>query len=139
MPERSQQVRQQAREAEADEHERDQELLGVVGGVAGRRAQRRPDHADHDRADGNVLVAAGPLAEHVLADQQQGQQAARESRLDDDEGSEQQRHHLQRPAEDRQARAEQPARALYEAPEEGQPQMLLLGRLSGVHRLQGDP
>ncbi len=65
----------------------------------------------HDRADRHVLVAPGALAQHPLGEEHQHQQAGRERRLHDDQRSEQQRDDLQRPAEDREAGAEQPARA----------------------------
>ena len=81
----------------------------------------------------------GVLAEHPLPDEQQHEQARGERRLHDDQRREQQRDHLQRPAEDRQARAEHPARALEQAPDQRQAQVLLVGRLLGVHRLQRDP
>ncbi len=64
---RAQQIGQQAREAEAEQHEADRQSLGGVAGAARRRAQAGADHADDDRADGDVLVAPGVLAEHPLA------------------------------------------------------------------------
>ena len=81
----------------------------------------------------------GALAEHPLADDHQHQQARRQRRLHDDQRREQQRQHLQRPAEHRQARADQPARTPDQAPRQRQAQVLLVGRLLGVHRLQRDP
>ena len=107
---------------------------------ARRRAQRGADHAEHDRAHRHVLVAPGVLAEHPLGEEQQHQQARRERRLHDHQRRQQQRDDLQRPAEDRQPRAEQPARA----PEQVAHQRQRAGarslrRLLGVHRLEGDP
>jgi len=86
-----------------------------------------------------VLVAARVLAEHTLGEEQQRKQAGGEGWLHDHQWSQQQRDDLQGPAEDRQSRAEQPARAPEQPPDESDPQVLLLGRLPGVRRLQGDP
>ncbi len=86
-----------------------------------------------------MLGAAGVLAQHPLAQHQQHEQPRRERWLHHDQRREQQRHDLQRPAEDRQARAHHPARALEQPSHERHPQVLLAGRLAGVHRLQGDP
>jgi len=86
-----------------------------------------------------MLGASRVLAEQPLTHEQQHQQACRKRRLNHDQRSEQQSHHLQRPAQDRQAGAEQPARPSDQAPDQRQPQVLLVGRLLGIHRLQGDP
>jgi hypothetical protein len=48
-----------------------------------------------------VLAPPGVLAEHPLAEEQQDKQAYRQCWLDDHEWRQQQRHHLQRPAEHR--------------------------------------
>jgi len=56
-----------------------------------------------------VLVAAGRLAQHPLAEQQQHEQSDRERGLDDDEWSEPQRDDLERPADDRDPGPEHPA------------------------------
>ena len=79
------------------------------------------------------------LAEHALAEEQQHEQAGGERGLDHDQRREQQGDHLQRPAEDREPGADQPAAAPEQTLHEGQPQVLLVGRLARVHRLQGDP
>lgn len=139
MTERAEQVGQQAGEAETDEHKRDRELLGGVGVAAGGCEQPGPDDAQDDRRDRQVLVFAGVLAEHPLCHQHQHEQPGRERRLYDDERSEQQRDHLQRPAEDREAGPEQPAGPPDQAPDEGQTQVLVVGRLLGIHRLERDP
>lgn len=137
--EHAQQVGKQARHAQADEHERDGQLLGGVHGAARRREQARSDHAEHDRAHRHVLIAPGVLAEHPLGQEQQHQKAHRERRLHHHQRRQQQRHNLQREAEDRQARAEQPARPPDQAPYERETKVLSAGRLLGVHRLQRDP
>jgi hypothetical protein len=136
---RPQQVGQQAGGGEHEQHDQDRQALGGVTGAARWRAQPRPDHADHDRRHRGVLVYARVLAEHPLPDEHQHEQARGERGLHDDQWREQQRDHLQRPAEDRQARAEHPASALDQPPDQRQAQMLLAGRLLGVHRLQRDP
>jgi len=73
---------------------------GFAGG-ARRRAQAGADHAEHDRERRQVLAAPGVLAEQAPAEVQQHEQARRERRLDHDQRRQQQRHDLQRPAEDR--------------------------------------
>ena len=110
-----------------------------MGGTTRRRKQSGANHADHDCADRRVLVAPGVLAQHPLGEQHQHQEARRQRGLNHDERSEQQREHLQRPAEDREAGAEQPPRALHEAPGQRETEVLLVGSLLGIHRLQGDP
>jgi hypothetical protein len=134
-----QQVGQQARSGKDDEHDQDRQALGGVTRAARRRAQPRSDHADHDRRHRQMLMRAGVLAEHPLTHEHQHEQARGERGLHDDQRCEQQRDHLQRPAEDRQASAEHPASPLDQSPDERQAQMLLAGRLLGVHRLQRDP
>jgi hypothetical protein len=139
MSQRAQQVGQQADHGEPQQHERDRQLLSGRAGAARGGEHRRSDHAQDDRDHRHVLVAPGVLAEHPLAEEQQHQQADRERGLHDDERREQQRHHLQRPAEHRQSRPEQPAHTAHQAHHQRHPQVLVVGSLPGVHRLQGDP
>jgi hypothetical protein len=139
VAERAQQVWEQACQAEADQHERDRQLLGGVAVAARRSEDAGADHPHHDRSHGHVLVFAGVLAQHPLGEEHEHQQPGRERRLDDDEGGEKQRDHLQRPAEDREARAEQPAGPPDQSPDEGEAQMLVVGRLLGIHRLERYP
>ncbi len=54
--ERAQQVGQQADCRQPDEHDRDHQFLGGVRRAARGRRQARADHAEHDRADRDVLV-----------------------------------------------------------------------------------
>jgi hypothetical protein len=82
-----------------------------------------------------MLVAPGVLAEHPLAEEQQHEQADGERRLHHHERCQQQRQHLQRPPQHRQAGAEQPAGALKQADHQRRSQVILAGRLLGVHRL----
>lgn len=107
--------------------------------TARRRCQARADDAGDDRQHGDVLIAPGVLTEHALGHEHEHQQASGERRLHDHERRQQQGNDLQREAQDRQPGAEQPARAPDQAPRERQAQMLLAGRLLGVHRLKRDP
>jgi len=110
-----------------------------VAGGARRRRQARAHYADHDRRHRHVLQTSGVLVQHPLRKEHQHEQARRERRLHDHQRREHQRDDLQRPAEDRQRQAHQPAPPANESPGERQAQMLRVGRLLGVHRLQGDP
>lgn len=139
MHEQAQRVWQQAGDAQPHEHERDRQVLRTMSGVAWGGRETRSDNADHDRRHRHVLRAPGVLVQHALREEHQHEQAGRERRLHDHQRREQQRDELQRPAEYRQARAEQPARAVHQAPGERQAQVLIVGRLLGVHRLQRDP
>jgi len=139
VPERPQQVGQQAREREREEHQRDRQTTARFAGGARRRAQPGADHADHDRERRQMLAAPRVLAEHPPGGVQQHEQPRGERRLDHHQGRQQQRHDLQRPAEDRQARAHQPARTLEQAADQRHAQVLVVRRLLGVHRLQRDP
>jgi len=139
VTEHAQQVGDQTRERKCRQHDRDRQLLRGVGRAARRRKQSGAEDADHDRADRRVLVAPGMLAQHPLGEQHQHQEARRQRGLHDDERSEQQREHLQRPAEDREAGPEQPTGAPQEAPGQRETEVLLVGSLLGVHRLQSDP
>ncbi len=99
-------------------------MLGADARRARRREQPGADHAEHDRDHRDVLGAPGVLAEHPLREEHEHEQAAGERRLHDDQRSEQQGDDLQRPAEDRQARSEQPASAPQEPPGQRQSQVL---------------
>ena len=110
-----------------------------MSGRAWRREQAGADHADHDCDHREVLVAPGVLAEHSLREEHQHEQSTGERRLHDDERRQQQRDDLQRPAENRQSRAEQPAPTSKQAPDERDAKMLAVRRLLRVHRLQRDP
>lgn len=107
--------------------------------VAGRGSQGSAEDAEHDRGHRDVLVASGVLPEHALSDEQQHQQARGQRGLHDHKGREQQRYDLQRPAENREAGAEQPPGALDQSRDQRDAQVLLVGRLPGIQRLQGDP
>jgi len=139
VSERAQHVRREAGNSQADEHERDRQLLGGVAGGAWRCEQRGSDHAEHDRAHGEVLVASRFLAQHPLGEQHQHEQSRGQRRLHHSQRCEQQRHHLQRPADDRQSSADQPACSPDQTPGERQTQVLLVRGLLGIGRLQRDP
>jgi hypothetical protein len=124
--------------AQRDQHERDRLVAGVGGGVRGC-GKRRAEHPEHDRCDRDVLAAARVLVQQPPAEPQQHDQPGRERRLHDHQRHQQQRRQLQRPAEDRNAGAGQPA----SAPEQvaGQPEAQVLGVRDalGVHSLQPHP
>ncbi len=73
------------------------------------------------------------------ADEDEHYQARCERRLDDDERREQQRDDLQGEAEDRHPCAEQPAFAPQQPPCERKAQVLVVGRVLGLRRLEGNP
>jgi hypothetical protein len=104
-----------------------------------RRGQCCAKHAEHDRGHREVLITPGALAQHPLGQHQQHEQAGGKRRLYDHQRRQQQRQHLEREPEDRQARAEQPSCAPDKPPHERDTQVLVVGRLLCVHRLQGDP
>ncbi len=139
VPESPQDVGEQAGKRKTQQHQRDRQLLPGLAALTRRRAQSRADDPDDDREHRQVLVASRVLAEHALAEEQQHQQARGERRLHHHQRGQHQRDDLQRPAENRQSRAKQPASAPEQATDQGQAQVLLVGRLLGVHRLEGDP
>ncbi len=139
MREQPQRIREQRGNRQPGEHDRDRKGLRAVAGVAGRRRHARSDHADHDCRHRHVLGAPGVLVQHALREEHQHEQPGGQRRLDDHQRREQQRDDLQRPAEDRQAQAEQPTSSADQAPRERQAQVLFVRRLLGVERLQRDP
>lgn len=99
-PKRPQQVWRKACKPKRGEDERERDpacMLGVPGG----RGDRGACDAEHDREDRNVLTPAAVLSEHAPAGEHEDEQPSRERRLHDDERGEQQRNHLQWPAEQR--------------------------------------
>jgi len=135
----AQQIRQQARGPQAEKHERDLEGLRGVGRAARGSRQRDPDHAQQDRGHRQVLMPSGVLVEQALGEEHQRHQPGRQRRLHDDQRRQQQGHDLKRPAQDRQAGAGEPAGTPEQVPDERHAEVLLAGRLLGVHRLKGDP
>jgi len=138
VPEQVHHVGRQGDYAERHEHDRRREHIRDRCGVA-RRAQPGADDAGDDRQHAEVLVATGALVEHPLAGEHQHEQPGGQRRLDHRERRKDQRQDLQREAQDRQARAEQPAAPADEAHGQRQAQVLVVGSLLCVHRLQGDP
>jgi len=65
--ERAQQVGQQARQADPEQHEHDRQALAGVARAARGCAQAGADHPDHDRRHRDVLLFARVLAEHPLS------------------------------------------------------------------------
>jgi hypothetical protein len=136
--EEAQHVGQQACRRKAGEHDVEREAADVFIAAA-RCGERDAGHAEHDRRHGDVLDATRPLAEHSLAHEHQHQQPCCERWLHDDQRRQQERDHLQRPAEHRETGAEEPPLAPDQPRDEGEPQVRLGGSLLGVHRLEGDP
>ncbi len=136
--EEAQHIGQQARGGKAGEHDVEREVANVFV-AAVRRGERDAYHADHDRRHRDVLEAARPLAEHPLAHEHQHEQPRCKRRLYDDQRREQERDHLQRPAEHREPGAEKPPLAPDQPRGEGDPQVGLRRSLLGIHRLEGDP
>ncbi len=133
----AQQIGNHARNAETYEHQREQDPVRV--GVAARRsAERRSEHSQDDGCHRDVLTPSGVLAEHPLRHHQQHEQSGGQRRLHNGERGEQEGDHLQRPAEDGHARAQQPSLAPEQTPSEREAQMIAGGRLLGVHRLECD-
>lgn len=134
----AQQVWQQAHERDATEDEIELGTAREVGVLVGGR-DRDPSYSEHDRRHRDVLVAACALAEHPLSGEHQHEQARGQRGLNDDQGREFEGEHLQRPAEHRERRAEQPAFAPQQPRRQRKSQVRLCGRLLGIHRLEGDP
>lgn len=138
MADDAHQVRQERERRQRNEHERDR-LVARLRFAAFGGSECGPDDAEHDRRNGDPLAPSGVLAEDAPAEEQQHEQPGGERRLHYDERREQQRHDLQRPAEYRQPRAEQPARAHHQVAREAEAQMHLVRGALGVHRLERDP
>jgi hypothetical protein len=138
MVEETQHVGQQACPRQKRERHVEREVADVFVAAVGCR-ERDAGDADHDRRHREVLEATGPLAEQTLAHEHQHQQAGGERGLHDDQRREDQRDHLQRPAEHREPCPEQPAPAPDQPRGKRKPQMVVQRRLLGVHRLKGDP
>lgn len=128
------QVGQERESGQPDEHERDR-LVARLRFAAFGSAERCADDPDHDRRNGDSLALPGVLAEHAPPEEEQHEQPGGERRLHDDERGKQQRHDLQRPAEDRQPGPEQPARSHNQVACEPQAQVHLVRGALGVHRL----
>jgi len=136
---RAQQVGEQARRAQRDEHDDERELVGCVRRAA--RGGREPDarHTGEDREDAQVLIAARRLSQHALAGEHQHEQAHGQRRLHHDQRREQQRHDLKRPPQHREPGTEQPAPTPHQSSRQREAQVLLVRRLARVERLQSDP
>jgi hypothetical protein len=134
----AQHVGQQARPRQEGKRHVEREVADIFVAAIGRR-ERDAGDPDHDRRHREVLEAPGPLAEQALAHEHQHEQAGCERRLHDDQRRENQREDLQRPAEHREPRPEQPAPAPDQPRSEREPQVVIQRRLLGIHRLKGDP
>lgn len=138
MPQRLQQVWAEAHEGEAGKHQQQREVLCVSSTRAGRGDDRRAGHAHDDREDRKPLASPSVLAEHPFPNEHQHEQPRSERRLHDHQRRQQQRQYLQRPAEDRESGAEQPAGPSDQSTRERESQVCSGGRLLRVHRLQRD-
>jgi hypothetical protein len=120
------------------EHTRDREPAAVP-----MRRIRRDDgeqrYAGQDAENREGFARADGLVEVARPDQQQQDQPEREGRLHDGERGEQQRRRLQRPAEEVQPGAEQPAAAADQAQQQRRAHPVVRRRLAGVQRLEGEP
>ncbi len=72
-------------------------------GATSRAGGSGAEDTEHDRPHGEVLAPSSVLVEHTLAEEQQHEQANGHCWLHDHERHQQQRHHLQGPAEHRKS------------------------------------
>jgi hypothetical protein len=99
---------------------------------------REPCDAGDDRRDREHVARADALVERAGAEDEQQAEAERERRLHDGERGEHERGGLQRPADQAQRGARQPARPAGEADDERRPQPALGGGYARLERLQRD-
>ncbi len=109
-------------------------MVRVAGGCGPRKERDPGRHGGHAQD----LPPADPLPQHARPDHEQDDQARRQHGLDHRERDQQERADLSRPATQSEARADQPARLREEAADQGDAEVLLLGRLPGLERLQPD-
>lgn len=128
------QVGQERERGQSDEHECDR-LVARLRFAAFGSAESDANDTKHDRRNGDSLALPSMLAEHAPAEEEQHEQPSCKRRLHDHERRKQQRHDLQRPAEDRQPGPEQPARSHNQVACEPEAQVHLVRGTLGVHRL----
>jgi len=110
---------------------------GMFGLTWGRGPGQKRDPRGH-RAHAENLAPADPLPEHLGADPEQHDEAHRQRRLDQRERDQQERSDLSRPAAQGEAGADEPARLPDQPENERDAEMLLLGRLASLERLQAN-
>jgi hypothetical protein len=107
----------------------------VPGGDVGRDDGQQRDSRE-DGQDGQRLARADLLVEVARPDDQQQDQPEGQRGLDDGQRREQQRGRLQRPAEQVQARPEQPATPAHQAHQQRRAQAFAGWRFAHVERLE---
>jgi len=131
-------VRHEGERSEAAECDRER-----AGRVAVRSRLRgdggEPGDAGDDRQHAGRVARADGLAERAGAEHEQQHEPAGERGLDDAERGQSQRGDLQRPAEEAECRARQPARAAKKEGGERHAQAGIGGRAAGLGGLQRDP
>jgi hypothetical protein len=103
-----------------------------------RRDGGQEGDARDDRCDGEYVARSDALVERARPQHEQQHEAEGERRLDDGERSEQQRGGLQRPADDAERGAGDPARAAGQATDQRHPQPVSRRRRPSLERLQRD-
>jgi hypothetical protein len=111
---------------------------GVVRGGFGRGG-REPCHSRDDRPDGEHVAPSHGLVEGAGSEREQEHEAEGQRRLHDGERREQQRGGLQRPAQQAQGGAGQPARPAGQPRDERRAQPTIGGHDARLDRLQRDP
>jgi len=109
-------------------------VLRLAGRCRPREERDPEDHCGHAQD----LPLAYPLSEDAGADDEEHYEAHRQGRLDQRERDQQERADLRHPPEQRKAGPEKPARPGDQAPEQGEAEMLLVGCLPRLERLQPD-
>ncbi|MEN3284359.1 MAG: hypothetical protein V7607_5499 [Solirubrobacteraceae bacterium] len=109
----------------------------VRGGV--RRGGGQPGHPRDDRPDGERVASSHGLVERAGAEREQQHEAEGQGRLHDGQRREQQRGGLQRPAEQPQGGAGEPARPARQPRDEREAKAAILGHDARLDRLQRDP
>ncbi|MDX6700049.1 MAG: hypothetical protein QOF26_275 [Baekduia sp.] len=128
---------QERQHADAAEDRGERRVAGMVRrGVRGDERQQRD--AGQDAEHRERLADAHALVQMARADEQQQHEPEGERRLDDRQRREQQRGRLQRPAQQVQRRARQPAATADEAQQQRRTQRVVSGRLPRVERLKGE-
>jgi hypothetical protein len=123
--------------AHCHEHRGESHAAGVVGGL-GRRHGGEPGDAADDRDDRRDVARADALVQGARPEHEQQDQAEGEPGLDDSQRGQEQRGRLQRPAEQADPGAREPAAASRQIAQQRGLQGLLGGHAARLHRLQRD-
>jgi hypothetical protein len=133
----AQRVGRQRQCGQRSEGARERPAADVLGGRL-RRGDGQQGHAADDRPDGHHVARADTLVERPGAQHQQQHEAEGERRLHDGERREQQRGGLQRPADDTERGAGQPAWPARQVPDQRRPQPVRRRHHPRFERLQRD-